>query len=299
MSEKIILPTNDLCFKKLFSSSQNTDILKGFIQDMFDITAQEVFIKNPYSIKAFNQMLKKKDGFYAVEVDILCVTESNWNFHLEMQLAPQQFYVNRALYYLCSTYQSTYGQDNLMTSKNKYGALYPTFSVNILSFNHFKQDDKAVHMFTLYDEDHKKLSDSDILTLCFFELHKPQIKGTNLKYWQQLFLTGEAEEQGPAYIQKAADLLTLNNFSKGERRMIDTLERATQDRIAREQYVELEGIEKGRAEGIEEARLEDALNMICALRLSVTKTMNVLKMPEGFKEKLISELEKREIPYII
>lgn len=291
MPEGKVLPTNDLCFKKLFASDQNKDVLKPFIQDIFGIAIQDVSIKNPYSIKAFNKMLKKKGGYYAIEVDTLCTTKDNWNFHLEMQLAPQRFYLSRAAYYLCTTYQATYGQEDLMKNKSKYGALNSTFSISILGFEHFKEDDKATHIFTFKDEENQKLCEPDILTMCFFELRKSQVNREVLKYWQQLFLTGEVDESAPGYIHKAVELLELDNYNKEERKMIDVLERATQDRIAREEYVKLEGREEG--------KFESALNMIRLLHTSVCEAMTVANLPEESRDQLIQELEKRKIPYTL
>lgn len=93
--------------------------------------------------------------------------------------------------------------------------------------------------------------------------------------------------------------------------MIDALEKATQDWIAREEYLELEGrekgmkiglekgMEKGIEKGIEKAKLEDAITIISKLHLSVTKTMEVLEMPEELREQLIAELEKQKISYTL
>lgn len=315
MAEKVVLPTNDLVFKKLFANEQNKDVLKGFIQDFFDVRIREVKIKNPYSIKEFNQVLKKKKGHYFVEVDTICTTENNWSYHIELQMHPQKYYLERSLYYLSGTYQSTYGQEDLMETTNKYGALRPAFSINILGFSLFKQDDKAVHTFALYDKENEiKLSEPDLLTVSYFELHKKDRERKNLKYWQDLFLYGKADADAPIYMQRAAEVLKISNFSKGERKMIDALEKYTQDRIAREEYLEMEatergmqkglekGLAKGLAEGLTQGRTEEklkmALKLVKELNLSVRKTMEMVELSEDLQVELVAQLEKQKIPYV-
>lgn len=71
--------------------------------------------------------------------------------------------------------------------------------------------------------------------------HKDIPKG----FLQDFFLTGQVSANALEYIQKAVDLLKLSNFTREERAMIDALEKATQDRISREQYVEDMALEKG------------------------------------------------------
>jgi len=55
----IILPTNDLAFKKLFANNAHKDIPIGFIQDFYEIPMADITIENPYSIEEFNTVLEK------------------------------------------------------------------------------------------------------------------------------------------------------------------------------------------------------------------------------------------------
>jgi len=54
MTERIP-PTNDLGFKKTFSSPENKDVLQGLIGDFFDlwIPLDEINITTPYDIKSY------------------------------------------------------------------------------------------------------------------------------------------------------------------------------------------------------------------------------------------------------
>ena len=249
MPDNIILPTNDLAFKKLFANNQHKEIIKGLIQDFYGITIKSIIIENPYSIDEFNDIIDKK-GYFAVEVDSFCTSENNWKFSTEMQLLKRNFYPERSLYYLCGKYNSTYGNTELMRGESKYSSLYPTFSINILGYNHFKSDQKAVRRFTLYDEENQQPFHSPgLFTIGFFELRKPEFdRYRNLRHWQDLFLSGQISQDAPSYVKTAADMLKTANFSKEEREMINALEKATQDRIAEREYAFEEGIEKGKKE---------------------------------------------------
>ena len=107
--------------------------------------------------KSSELLVKPANLLYnAVEVDSFCTSENNWKFSTEMQLLKRDFYPERSLYYLCRKYNSTYGNTELMRGESKYSSLYPTFSINILGYNHFKSDQKAVRRFTLYDEENQQ-----------------------------------------------------------------------------------------------------------------------------------------------
>ena len=56
-----ISPTSDLGFKKVLASTENIDILIGFISDFFNITPTDITIENPYSIKAYKELLDGKE----------------------------------------------------------------------------------------------------------------------------------------------------------------------------------------------------------------------------------------------
>lgn len=70
--------------------------------------------------------------------------------------------------------------------------------------------------------------------------------------WKDYFLTGKVEKNAPNYIQEASKLIQISHFSKEERMMIDNLEKAREDAIARELYSKRIGKEEGREEVIQE-----------------------------------------------
>ena len=60
-----------------------------------------------------------------------------------------------------------------------------------------------------------------------------------------------------------------------------------------------QGITEGIAQGKTEGKIETAVNMIKELQMTVSKAMEITKLPEEKKAELIQELENQQIPYIL
>ncbi|MDR1604754.1 MAG: Rpn family recombination-promoting nuclease/putative transposase [Gracilibacteraceae bacterium] len=112
MSEKVYLPTNDLLFKKMLTDKGNDDIAAGFINDLFNVYV-EVTPLVPYDVQAMYDALKESK-LIKTEVDFLCETHLGERFIIELQVAEQQNFSARALYYLCSRFCSTYNTSGLV-----------------------------------------------------------------------------------------------------------------------------------------------------------------------------------------
>ena len=235
---KIILPTNDLAFRKLFASPQNKDILIGIINDFFGLDIVDVQIANPYNFEEFNKQIDKK-GLYVTTVDVVCTVADGTKYFIELQFLSVEYFIERTVYYTFEQYCANYGIKQLMKNQDiKYSSLSPTYSINILGYKHFK-DNAAIHKFCLYDiENEMKLTDNDLILVGFLELPKSDTSvDPNIKYWQEFFNTGKANDNAPDYIKKAGAEIELTNFSKEERDMISRAEKTEQDALAREAYV--------------------------------------------------------------
>ena len=53
MQQKRVITTEDLVFRKIFASPQNSHILIGFINDILGLDVTEVSVENTYNIKSF------------------------------------------------------------------------------------------------------------------------------------------------------------------------------------------------------------------------------------------------------
>ena len=131
----------------------------------------------------------------------------------------------------------------------RYSSLKPIYALNILGYPHFSGDDDALRIFTLYDKERKKSFDREYLTIAFFELTKNNIETANQRHWRTYFNTGEAADDAPDYIKKAAHVIETANMTQEERDMFEQFERA-EERYKNTIYAALlEGEERGEARG--------------------------------------------------
>ena len=77
----------------------------------------------------------------------------------------------------------------------------------------------------------------------FFELQKVP-DSTVLRAWRIFFLTGKVADDAPEYLKAAAGIIRWVNLTPKERRMVDYLTRARQDRKNQDEYIR----EEARAE---------------------------------------------------
>jgi len=256
MSEKRILPTSDLGFRKTFSTPGKEYILQGFLQDIFDADTigrkiKSVHVGNPYNIMDVNQLSddEREALLLNTELDIHCVVDDNCEVAIEMQVDKMKYmeeriFNNSALKYIANYDRIFYNDDPPKEIKkekkqSKYSGLIPIISLNILRYDHFQESQNALHFFRLYDkEDEKYTLNPDRYTEIYFELKKDDVTlSENLKAWKYFMLTGKALQGAPFYIKEAAEMLKVSNLTTEERRQHDIYERNIQKMLSREEYV--------------------------------------------------------------
>ena len=144
---------------------------------------------------------------------------------------------------------------------NLYSSLRPVYSLNILDYIHFTQDDGALRIFELYDPIRNKKFGKELLKIGYFELKKAGIETENQKHWQDFF-TGEVKPDAPDYIKKANSVIDYVNLGEEERTVAEAFEKAEatiQDELA---YSFFEGKTEGKAEGKVEGILEVAKSLL-------------------------------------
>jgi predicted transposase/invertase (TIGR01784 family) len=244
---KKINPTSDLAFKKAFGSSENVHILKGLISDIYLFEPEELVIQNPYDIKAYTEMVEKQQ-FNLLKQIIADVSASmrTGNYTSEMQVLKKKYFDERALYYPFSKYCSGYAETSDGTTS--YSRLVPIYSLNILGYNHFPEDDDALRIFQLYDPDRQKSYNKELIRIAFLELKKRIIETENLRHWMDYFNGMPVSDTAPDYIREAERYIAYANMQKEERFLLDQLSRwqADQDAIAEHRYDE--GLAIGRDE---------------------------------------------------
>jgi len=271
MHQRKVITTNDIVFRKIFASPQNSHILIGFINDMLGLDVTEVSVENTYNIKNLYDGDKAPILRYT-QVDVLARLRDGRLVTIEMQVYRQLWFRERALYYVAETYTSNYAkkaQEIILREKSKqerrYSSLRPVYSICILTNNEF-EDEQPIHKFKLYDTEndvrYTNVAGEDLLTMVFMELQKSSDQmNQNAKEWFAYFKTGEVSANAPKYMLEACEQANYKNLQKEEKDMVSARERAEQDALAREDYAWIQGLEKGKRAGEERARNELIYNM--------------------------------------
>ena len=203
MKEKKVLTTNDLVFKKVFASPQNSHILIGFINDILELEVEEATVEDTYNIQSFYDEKGENDLRYT-QVDVLARLKDGSLVGVEMQVYKEILYRERALYYTCQNYADNYGKHELLLADEgyrrhemKYSALRPVYTICILLRKEFAEDDRPIRRFGLCDlethDSYRKVKGQEILNIVFLELEKssPSMQ-KNIKEWFGYFLRGRS-----------------------------------------------------------------------------------------------------------
>jgi predicted transposase/invertase (TIGR01784 family) len=260
-----------LGFKKITSEGSNKDVLRGIIGDFFDlwIPLEEINVTAPYDIRAYEEYVKLRSGGEEISeklrqtVQDVVADIKIADFAEEIQIQLEKYFSVRSLHYACSRFCANYNRAGAMKqladgSFLRYSSLRPVILLNILGYPHFLGDDDALRVFTLYDRARDKAFDVEYLTIAYFELTKNNVETVNQRHWRTYFNTGEAADDAPEYIKKAARVIERANLTEEERKMLDQLERAEEIYKNTIYSAEAEGKRVGRIEGekIGEARGE-------------------------------------------
>ena len=287
MTERI-KPTSDLGFKKITSEETNKDVLQGIIGDFFNlwIPLDEINVTVPYDIRSYEEYLKQLSGGETISeklrqtIQDVAADITIADFGAEIQVKADRFFTLRSLYLAFARFCSNYNLPGKMVYRYdgtpiRYSSLKPMYYLNILGYPHFTGDDDALRILTFNDSVRNKSLDREYMTIAYFELDKNNIETVNQGYWKTFFKTGEAPDQAPEYIKKAARVIERANLTKEERTMYDQLQKA-QDiydsviytaQIEGERIGEARGEARGEVKGKVEERLVIARN---ALHMGMT-----------------------------
>jgi predicted transposase/invertase (TIGR01784 family) len=243
-----ISPTSDLAVKKVLASEENKDILAGLTNDFFEFEPKDIIIKNPYSIKVYTELMGNNEieklRQTLRDIGASFVTS---DFLSEIQVRKVRYFDARSLMYPCEIFCQGY---NTKTDNSRYAGLKPVYSLNILGYNHFVEDNDALRIFQLYDPVRNKEFKEKYLNIAFFELKKKNIETENQRHWRDYFTTGIVEPGAPSYIRKASEIIDFVNLKKEERDMLAVYEKAQATFEAELDYAHFEGMAEGREEGI-------------------------------------------------
>ena len=250
MSHKDINVLNDYFVRYLFSSSDSNLILLDFINStMLDSgikTFRSVEILTPFNYKENNE---DKETI----VDVKCITHSGAVVIIEIQLQGNSRFPERILYYWASNYSK------LLKHGEKYDALTPVISINLLNFN-LDDNDNIHSCYMIYEMNNKKLL-TDHLQIHIIELKKFKynILKSDLNCWLKFFTMKNNKEIIMSELVKEKPIMEevqrkYNNFIKNSLMMNEYDKREAYlygNQIMLEEERRL-GIEEGFKQGIEQ-----------------------------------------------
>ncbi|MCZ9838634.1 Rpn family recombination-promoting nuclease/putative transposase [Brachyspira hyodysenteriae] len=256
---------NDYFVRYLLSSPDSNPILLDFINSiMLDSnmkTFRSVEILTPFNYK---ENYEDKETI----ADVKCITQNGTVVIIEIQLQGNSRFPERILYYWASNYSK------LLKHGEKYDALTPVISINLLNFN--LDDNDSVHScYMIYDSINKRLL-TDHLQIHILELKKFKYNSLepDLNCWLKFFTMKEKdnkevimselvkekpimEEVQKRYNNFIKDRLMMNEYDKRE-----TYLYGNQIMLEEERRLGLEeGIKQGIEQGIEQGEKNKAISM--------------------------------------
>lgn len=130
---KFVDPKTDIAFKKIFSNDAHKEILMEFLNEILILQAPiiELQVLNPYQVP-------KLYDLKTTNLDIKAKDQLEREFLIEMQVAKEDWFLQRALYYSFKSYSQQ------LKIVGNYQELKPVIFLGILNFDAFDH----VHYFS-------------------------------------------------------------------------------------------------------------------------------------------------------
>jgi len=245
--ENGVVPRLDIVFKTIFGDFNNIDLLKDLIKTYLGIDEEGEYALSNTEITP--EELDSK--FVQLDLHIKTVTKE---IDVEIQVSNKGDFKERSLYYWTALCAAS------LKRGEPYKKLRPTFSLNILDFNLFEEDDHFFNKCTIENSYHT-FDFHELMQMCYIELPKlknytpEQIKNDPHIAWAAFFKANREEEfnmlantsENPI-IQKAVTVV--RRLSKDEE-MIDQARRRWQS-IYNERSAISAAEERGKKIGREE-----------------------------------------------
>lgn len=271
INKKLILPTNDYVFKRIFGYKGNENITKNLINSIIDTEVTSINLDGNTILE--KELLDDKLGI----LDIKATLNNNIICNIEMQMINQNNIEKRIMYYWSKLFSSS------IHSGNNYNSLKKTIIILIANFE-IKNIQEIPKIHTQWNIREKNFP-SFVLTNVF-EIHiinlekvkqfktenhknnfafKDSVK-TTLDSWIKFLLTPDELEESAMKnnedIKKAKEELDNIRNDEYERRIAELRLKHIMDTKAVEEFGYDRGIEEGLKQGNLEAKLEMAKKML-------------------------------------
>ena len=240
---------NDYFVRYLFSDKGSEAILLDFINSTMLDSGMKTF-RSAEILTPFNYKKNYEDKESIT--DVKCITQNGSVVIIEIQLQGNSRFPERILYYWASNYSK------LLKQNEKYDALTPVISINLLNFN--LDDSNNIHScYMIYDTINQKLL-TDHLQIHIIELKKFKynLLEPDLNCWLKFFTMRDNKEEVMSELVKEKPIMEevqkkYNNFIK-DRLMMNEYDKRQAYLYGNQIMLEEErrlGIEEGIRLGIE------------------------------------------------
>jgi predicted transposase/invertase (TIGR01784 family) len=287
MLHKYLDPKNDVAFRKIFGTEKNKDILIHFLNDM-------AMFKDRPQIKSISFLKTIQDPEIAAKktsiVDILCKDAKDRQYIVEMQIAPEKGFVQRAQYNAAKAYI------NQADVGHKYHNLREVVFLAITRFKMFphRKNFKSDHIIL-----EKETHDHDLTHLAFSFLELPKFKKkidqleNIIDKWMYFFKHGEETTEADLakiigndpIIERAYSELNRFAWSEEELLTYEQAEKYEKDYLASMEYQ----FDEGKAEG----KLEVARELIVD-GMALEKVSRVTGLGMESVKKLAADVSRKE-----
>ena len=244
--------TNDYLFKAFLQKNQR--VLRALVASLLHMADDEIVditIQNPIKI---GSAIKGKANI----LDMLLELNGNRFVNLEMQVARQEFWTDRALVYTARTF------DNLEEGQ-MYDEVKPVHHIGILDFDLFEGDNEFYGTYMMLNEKtHRVFSDKlkiSVLNLRKVEYATKDDSDYMIDYWAKVFKAKSWEElkmlaEKSEVMQEG--IVTLRELTADEEVRMQMWAREDHNRIIRTYEHRIEGLETEVAQKDAELEQKDA-----------------------------------------
>ncbi|MBO5476679.1 MAG: Rpn family recombination-promoting nuclease/putative transposase [Clostridia bacterium] len=254
-NNKLLKPTNDYVFKRIFGKKGNEDITIGFLETITGIRYDKISLEDTPILE--RDLFESKMGV----LDIKVIVNKIIDIDIEMQVVKNENEAERILWYWAKMYSTSIKRGEGYENTNKVICIliadFCLENLNSIPKYHTK--------WQIREEDFGNVILTEKLEIHIIELTKLEnINETDKKlaHWCKFIKTPEKVEDSIMNenddIKKAKEELDKMSQDENERRLAEIRERA----ILFENTLRNNGYNKGRKEGEKAKQLEIAKNML-------------------------------------
>ena len=281
---KLLKPTNDYVFKRIFGYVGNEDITKALLMSILE----NINIKNiTLDCKEILEQDLRTDKFGIL--DIRAIIDESIQCNIEMQIVDRKDIENRLLFYWSKLYAKTINLgEQYITAQKTILILFVDYEISALEQIH-----KYLSKWHICEDEYKNVILTKNLEIYIIELPKFKkfTNNTELSNWVKFIMNPEVIEMSEINnnetLKKANTVL--QNISNDEREQELAFKRELY--IMDQKAIEAAGFDKGVKQGIEQGKKEEQIKIAKKL-LEQNIDINIISKVTGLTTEEIENLEK-------